>query len=154
MQIVSIGDNLHGISNSFPGKNKKKIFQNIVLSDSPECAGMIILWIWYRELHLVTNLSQRFLRIALLETGRQVSNTNYTSSCKKKTTTCRINNKESGQILYIYRVMLGCDAILEPVRTINITKTRLFKYIEKYTTKKTESFQIKILIFFIFLLKT
>ena len=35
----------------------------------------------------------------------------------------------------------------------NITKTHLFKYIENFTTK-TESFQIKILIFFIFLLKT
>ena len=35
-----------------------------------------------------------------------------------------------------------------------ITKTRLFKYIENFTTKKTESFQIKILTFFIFLLKT
>ena len=35
-----------------------------------------------------------------------------------------------------------------------ITKTRLFKYIENFTIKKTESFQLKILIFFIFLLKT
>ena len=34
-----------------------------------------------------------------------------------------------------------------------ITKTRLFKYIENFTTK-TESFQTKILILFIFLLKT
>ena len=38
------------------------------------------------------------------------------------------------------------------VRTI--TKTRLFKYIENFTTQKTESFPIKILVFFIFLLKT
>ena len=30
----------------------------------------------------------------------------------------------------------------------NITKTRLFKYIENFTTKKPESFPIKILIFF------
>ena len=30
----------------------------------------------------------------------------------------------------------------------SITKTRLFKYIENFTTKKTKSFQIKILIFF------
>ena len=36
----------------------------------------------------------------------------------------------------------------------HITKTRLFKYIENFTTKKYENFQIKILIFFIFLLKT
>ena len=36
----------------------------------------------------------------------------------------------------------------------NITKTRLFKYIENFTTKNTESLPIKILIFFIFLLKT
>ena len=36
-----------------------------------------------------------------------------------------------------------------------ITKTRLFKYIENFTAKKNpESFQIRILIFFIFLLKT
>ena len=34
-----------------------------------------------------------------------------------------------------------------------ITKTRLFKYTENFTTKN-ENFQIKILIFFIFLLKT
>ena len=38
--------------------------------------------------------------------------------------------------------------------TFNITETRLFKYIENFTTKKYEKFQIKILIFFIFLLKT
>ena len=43
---------------------------------------------------------------------------------------------------------------------VHITKTRLFKYIENFTTKKkkkkkkNENFQIKILIFFIFLLKT
>ena len=37
---------------------------------------------------------------------------------------------------------------------MDITKTRLFKYIEIFTTKKTENFQIKILIFFLFLLKT
>ena len=36
----------------------------------------------------------------------------------------------------------------------SITKTRLFKYIENFTTKTTKSFQMKILIFFIFLLKT
>ena len=36
----------------------------------------------------------------------------------------------------------------------SIMKTRLFKYIENFITKKTESFQIKILNFFIFLLKT
>ena len=35
-----------------------------------------------------------------------------------------------------------------------ITKTRLFKYIDNFTTKKPESFQIKSLIFSIFLLKT
>ena len=34
----------------------------------------------------------------------------------------------------------------------SITKTRLFKYVENFTRK--ENFQIKILIFFIFLLKT
>ena len=34
-----------------------------------------------------------------------------------------------------------------------ITKTRLFKYTEHFTTKKTESFPIKLLIFFIFQLK-
>ena len=42
-------------------------------------------------------------------------------------------------------------------KTINllyITKTRLFKYIENFTSKKIENFQIKTLIFFIFLLKT
>ena len=39
--------------------------------------------------------------------------------------------------------------------TLNITKTRLFKYTEYFTTKKKkENFQIKILILFIFLLKT
>ena len=37
---------------------------------------------------------------------------------------------------------------------IYITKTRLFKYTDDFTTKKNENFQIKILIFFIFLLKT
>ena len=37
---------------------------------------------------------------------------------------------------------------------ITITKTHLFKYIENFTTKKSESFQIKIWVFFfIFLLK-
>ena len=36
----------------------------------------------------------------------------------------------------------------------DITKTRLFIYIENFTTKKKENFQVKILIFFIFLLKT
>ena len=35
-----------------------------------------------------------------------------------------------------------------------ITKTRLFKYIENFTTKKNKNFQKKILLFFIFLLKT
>ena len=35
-----------------------------------------------------------------------------------------------------------------------ITKTRLFKYTENITTKKIKIIQIKILIFFIFLLKT
>ena len=34
-----------------------------------------------------------------------------------------------------------------------ITKTHLFKYIENFTTKRPENFQIKVLIFFIFLLK-
>ena len=33
---------------------------------------------------------------------------------------------------------------------LHITKTRLFKYIENFLTKKTESFQIKVLIFFKF----
>ena len=56
---------------------------------------------------------------------------------------------------------------LQPLYQLNvfyklcITKTRLFKYIENFTTKKKkkkkkkkpESFQLKILIFFIFLLK-
>ena len=32
-----------------------------------------------------------------------------------------------------------------------ITKTRLFKYIENFTTKKIENFQIKILIFFFYI---
>ena len=36
----------------------------------------------------------------------------------------------------------------------NHYETRLFKYIENITTKKIENFQIKILIFFICLLKT
>ena len=36
----------------------------------------------------------------------------------------------------------------------SITKTRLFKYIDNFTTNNPESFQIKILIFSIFLLKT
>ena len=35
----------------------------------------------------------------------------------------------------------------------NITKTNLFKYTENFTTKKNENFQIKNLIFFLFLLK-
>ena len=35
-----------------------------------------------------------------------------------------------------------------------ITKTCLFKYTENLTTQKNENFQVKILIFFIFLLKT
>ena len=34
-----------------------------------------------------------------------------------------------------------------------ITKTSLFKYIENFTNKITESFQLKILIYFKFLLK-
>ena len=38
-------------------------------------------------------------------------------------------------------------------REETITKTRLFKYIENFTTQKNENFQIKILIFFMFLLK-
>ena len=37
------------------------------------------------------------------------------------------------------------------METVCITKTRLFKYIENVITKKTESFQIKIIIY---LLKT
>ena len=36
----------------------------------------------------------------------------------------------------------------------NITKTRLFKYTKNFTTKKMKIFRGKILIFFIFLLKT
>ena len=39
------------------------------------------------------------------------------------------------------------------ILSVDITKTRLFKYIDSFTTKKKQSFQIKILIFFIFLLK-
>ena len=31
---------------------------------------------------------------------------------------------------------------------LHITKTRLFKYVENFTSKKTENFKIKILIFF------
>ena len=38
--------------------------------------------------------------------------------------------------------------------TLDITKTRLFKYTENFTTKKWQFFRQKILIFFIFLLKT
>ena len=52
---------------------------------------------------------------------------------------------------------LEINGPLKPVQRLipqNITKTYLFKYTENFTTKKTESFQIKILIFFIFLLKT
>ena len=30
MQIISIGDSLHEIANLFSGKNKKKMFQNVV----------------------------------------------------------------------------------------------------------------------------
>ena len=37
---------------------------------------------------------------------------------------------------------------------LHITKTLLFKYIEISRTQKTESFSIKILICFLFLLKT
>ena len=37
---------------------------------------------------------------------------------------------------------------------VNITKTRLFKYIENFTTKKWKFSDKKNLIFFIFLLKT
>ena len=36
---------------------------------------------------------------------------------------------------------------------VSLQKTRLFKYVQNFTTK-TESFQIKIMIFFTFLLKT
>ena len=36
----------------------------------------------------------------------------------------------------------------------HITKTRLFKYIENFTTKNWKIVQAKILIFFMFLLKT
>ena len=36
----------------------------------------------------------------------------------------------------------------------SITKTHLFKYMEKFHLEKTEIFQIKTPIFFIFLLKT
>ena len=43
---------------------------------------------------------------------------------------------------------------LEGLCEQRITKTRLFKYIENFTTKNTESLQIKILIVFIVLLKT
>ena len=42
---------------------------------------------------------------------------------------------------------------LEPSSS-NITKTSLFKFTENLITSKTENFQIKILIFYIFLLKT
>ena len=45
-------------------------------------------------------------------------------------------------------------ALVIRYRDPGITKTRLFKYIDNFTTKKPESFQIKILIFSIFLLKT
>ena len=37
---------------------------------------------------------------------------------------------------------------------IAITKTRLFKYIENFTTKKLKTFRWKILVIFIFLFKT
>ena len=36
MQIVSIGDNLHEMSNPFPGKNKKKYKKNTVSLSSAE----------------------------------------------------------------------------------------------------------------------
>ena len=39
------------------------------------------------------------------------------------------------------------------MHAFNITKTRLFKYTENFTTKN-ENFQIKILIYFAILLKT
>ena len=38
-------------------------------------------------------------------------------------------------------------------KSVLITKTRLFHYIENFTSKKLKIFQIKKLIFFIFLLK-
>ena len=41
----------------------------------------------------------------------------------------------------------------EPPLKANITETRLFKYIEIFTSKN-ENFQIKTLIFFVFMLKT
>ena len=48
---------------------------------------------------------------------------------------------------------IRCEISVSPVTFLNITKTRLFKYTENFTTKRNESFQIKILIFFIFLIK-
>ena len=75
-QMVSNGDNLHGMSKTVFGKNKKKYHQFVFCCISPE------------------------------------SDFGY------------------------------------------ITKTRLFKYTENFTTKKIENFQIKILIFLMFLLKT
>ena len=39
-------------------------------------------------------------------------------------------------------------------RRVPITKTRLFKYIEKFTSKNWKFSDIKTLIFFLFLLKT
>ena len=54
-------------------------------------------------------------------------------------------------IRFMYGAWLGESAGL--ARDIRITKTCLFKCIEYYTTKN-ENFQIKIMISFIFLLKT
>ena len=63
-------------------------------------------------------------------------------------------NSESIPGILKFYVSVTCEAY--------IMKTRLFKFIENFTTKKKkkkkkknpESFQIKILILFIFLLKT
>ena len=51
---------------------------------------------------------------------------------------------------------INIPVLLSAPRTerLHYTKTRLFKYIENFTTKKLKMFRLKTLILFIFLLKT
>ena len=76
--------------------------------------------------------------------------------------------QETKEKLFDHRACMGqtslchkCNAHVKIVNNKNktgndkyIKKTRLFKYIENFTSKKTENFQIKTLIFFIILFIT
>ena len=84
------------------------------------------------------------------------------STCHKTVTSMQLNKKESseksGKTLFGSIKTMKIDKRFTNVFPGNnphiITKTCLFKYIENVTTKNLKVFQRKILIFFIFVLKT